>query len=87
MEATPSCILVVGWVDIGVSKNRGTPKSSILIGFSINYKPSILWYPYFWQHPYLAQELKEMLGHRGMPTIIPVYVRYFFQNANGKVHL
>ena len=31
--------------DMGVSKNRGNPKSSILIGFSfINYKPSILGY-------------------------------------------
>ena len=30
-----------------------TPKSSILIGFSIiNYKPSILGYPNFWKHPY-----------------------------------
>ena len=40
---------------IGVSKNRGTPKSSILIGFSwvFHYKPSILGYPYFWKHPYI----------------------------------
>ena len=37
---------------MGVSKNRGTPKSSILIGFSIiNYKPPILGYHYFWKHP------------------------------------
>ena len=37
-----------------VSENSGTPKSSILIGFSIIniYKPSILGYPYFWKHPY-----------------------------------
>ena len=34
---------------MGVSKNSGTPKSSILIGF--HYKPSILGYPYFWKHP------------------------------------
>ena len=27
------------------------PKSSILIGFSID-KPSVLRYPYFWKHPY-----------------------------------
>ena len=34
-----------------VSENSGTPKSSILIGFSIiNYKPSILGYHYFWKH-------------------------------------
>ena len=32
-----------------VSENSGTPKSSILIGFSI--QPSILGYPYFWKHP------------------------------------
>ena len=36
-----------------VSENSGTPKSSILIGFSIIniYKPSILGYPYFWETP------------------------------------
>ena len=28
------------------------PNHPILIGFSINYKPSILGYPYFWKHPY-----------------------------------
>ena len=33
--------------NMGVSKNNGTPKSSI-----INYKPSILGYPYFWKHPH-----------------------------------
>ena len=38
-------------IDMGVSKNTGTPKSSILIGFSI-FRPSILGYPYFWKHPY-----------------------------------
>ena len=38
---------------MGVSKNNGTPKSSILIGFSIinHYKPSILGYPYFGNIP------------------------------------
>ena len=47
-------MLVQGWsiearYHLGVSENRGTPKSSILIGISI--KPSILGYPYFWKHP------------------------------------
>ena len=39
---------------MGVSKNRGTSKSSIFMGFSIinPYKPSILGYHYFWKHPY-----------------------------------
>ena len=41
-------------VNMGVSKNSGTPKSSILRGF-FHYKPSkskpsILGYPYFWKH-------------------------------------
>ncbi len=38
-------------MNMGVSKNRGTPKSSILIGFSIINNP--FWgYHYFWKHPY-----------------------------------
>ena len=37
-------------IQMDVSKNRGTPKSSILIGV-FHYKPSILGYPYFWKHP------------------------------------
>ncbi len=41
-------------IHMGVSKDSGTPKSSILIGVSIiNYKPSILGYPHFWKHPYI----------------------------------
>ena len=36
---------------MGVSKNRGgSPKSSILTGFSIT-KPSMMGYQYFWKHP------------------------------------
>ena len=37
---------------MGVSKNRGTPKSSIF-NKVFHYKPSILGYPYFWKHPYI----------------------------------
>ena len=33
-----------------VSENNGTPKSSILIGFSII--TMHFGYPYFWKHPY-----------------------------------
>ena len=36
---------------MGVSKNRGTPKSSHF-NRVFHYKPSILGYPYFWKHPY-----------------------------------
>ena len=36
---------------MGVSINKGTPKSSIFIGFSTINHP--FWgYPYFWKHPY-----------------------------------
>ena len=38
-------------VYMDVSKNSGTPKSSILIRV-VHYKPSILGSPYFWKHPY-----------------------------------
>ena len=40
-----------GWFHMGVSENYGTPKSSILIGFSLINHP--FWgYHYFWKHPY-----------------------------------
>ena len=38
---------------MGVSENRGTPKSSILIGFSTINHP-FLGYLYFWKHPYTS---------------------------------
>ena len=38
------------YLQMGVSENSGTPKSSILIGFSIINHP--FWgYPYFWKYP------------------------------------
>ena len=41
----------LSWNDMGVSENRGTPKSSILIEISIINHP--FWgYPYFRKHPY-----------------------------------
>ncbi len=49
---------------MGVSKNMGKPpKSSILIGFSINYKPSIFGYPYFWKHLYSSFVLTPKWDH------------------------
>ena len=39
---------------MGVSKNRGTPKSSILIGVSVINHPFWGKHPYFWKHPYVA---------------------------------
>ena len=41
------------YIYMGVSKNRGTPKSSILIIRVFPYKPSILGYPYSWKHPHI----------------------------------
>jgi len=38
--------------EMDVSENRGTPKSSISIEFSI-INHSALGYPYFWKHPYV----------------------------------
>ena len=39
------------WRYMGVSKNSGTPKSSIF-NRDFHYKPSILGCHYFWKHPY-----------------------------------
>ena len=39
---------------IGISKNRGTPKSSILIGFSIINHPFWWFSPYFWFNTHMA---------------------------------
>ena len=51
---------------MGVSENSGTPKSSILIGFSIIN-------PYFWKHPYLYKGNK--------PWRLP-FLRVDFETAN-----
>ena len=39
-------------LNMGVSKNRGTPKSSILIGFSLIFTIHFGVFPYFRKHPY-----------------------------------
>ena len=44
----------IAYTYMGVSEKGGTPKISILIGFS-TIKPSILGYPYFWKPPYIYQ--------------------------------
>ena len=49
------------WLHMGVSENNGTPKSSILIGFSITNHPN-LGYPYFWKHPYMPLLIKTRRG-------------------------
>ncbi len=44
--------------NMGVSKNRGTPKSSILIGFSIINHPFWGFSPYFWFNIHMFYQLK-----------------------------
>ena len=41
---------------MGVSENSGTPKSSILRGFSIIFTIHFGVFPYFWKHPYVYYE-------------------------------
>ena len=70
----PTCFIEMGWLFfsitrrcdniLGVSKNNGIPKSSILIGV-FHYKPSILGYPYFWKHPFGLEN--PHLFHGGPP--------------------
>ena len=43
------------WIWVFPKMVRFPSKSSILIGF-FHYKPSILGYPYFWKHPFAANE-------------------------------
>ena len=46
-------VKLIQGLDMCVSENSGTPKSSILIGFSIIFTETILGaHPYFWKHPY-----------------------------------
>ena len=44
-------VILTSIFQMDVSENRGTPKSSILIGFSSINHP--FWGPYFWKHPNL----------------------------------
>ena len=60
---------------MGVSKNSGGPKSSILIGFSIINHP--FWgYPYFWKHP----NAHKISGH------VPFFHVVSFKSSLGKIH-
>ena len=51
---------------MGVSINRGTPKSS-LYRWIFHYKSSILWYPHLWKPPYIHISTRRFL-HR---TLFP----------------
>ena len=49
------CFISMFFSYMGVSKNSGIPKSSILIGFSIINHPFWGIYLYLWKHPYTTQ--------------------------------
>ena len=51
MTRADSCRCFLKRIDVGVSENSGTPKSSIVIGFSIINHPFLGFSPYFWKHP------------------------------------
>ena len=57
-------------LDIDVSKNRGTPKSSIF-NRVFHYKPSFWGYPYFWKHPHPRYQV-----FWGLPVCPPIFVWY-----------
>ena len=61
---------------MGVSKNRGIPKSSILIGI-FHYKPSILGYHNFWKHPYIHIPLLKYMSYLyiRIPMSIPLHTK------------
>ena len=69
---------------MGVSKNRDTPKSSILIGFSIINHP--FWgYQYFWKPPYRAKSYSGCCcGAKNLPTTLSTSEKTVrFWNASG----
>ncbi len=66
------------WNYMGVSKNRGTPKSSILIGFSIINHPCWGFSPYFWKHPYICV-FNHFHAYLGMSEVGWMYRLNWFQ--------
>ena len=65
---------------MGVSKNNGTPKSSILKRFSIINHPFwiILGYPYFWRHPYTCSSARISSIFLGNMYLLFLFERSFF---------
>ena len=55
--------------DVDVSKNSGTPKSSIFRRFSIINHP-ILGYPHFRKHPCITKEIKEIFKIFVLSTVL-----------------
>ncbi len=57
-------------INMGVSKNNGTPKSSILIGFSIIFTIHFGgFYPYFWKQPYQGGNSTQPPNRCAPPTL------------------
>jgi len=62
---------------MGVSKNNGTPKSSILIGFSIINHPFWGKTHYFWKHPYDHNFLNQPIkNHKNLFFSLKNVVQY-----------
>ena len=55
---------------MGVSKNNGTPKSSILVGFFIINHPFWGFSPFFWKQPYPVKR-EGIIYHHITPIRIP----------------
>ena len=59
------------WLD--VSENRGKPKSSLSIGFSIMNHPFWGFYPYFWKHLVTSTTKHRLVGyHHPSPVAVQV---------------
>ena len=61
--------------DMGVSENRGTPNSSILIGFSIRNHPFWRFSTYFWKHPSSDPTLEETLQWLPKWRLRPIWIQ------------
>ena len=75
---------------MGVSKNNGIPKSSILIGFSIISHPFWVFSPYFWKHPNLSHVFLMPTLHLGPRTLSSRDMKvlrsvFFFHRVSGGV--
>ena len=68
-----------------VSKNRDTPKSSILIGFSIINHPFWGKHPYFWKHPYWNMMKPSILTHTFL-LFFPFSAFFFLCQILGNIH-
>ena len=71
------CVIIIYYgkgrveIKLGVSKNSGIPKSSILIWFSLINHPFWGKTPYFWKHPHHEMFVKQIRPLGGCLTLHP----------------